>query len=194
MNHPIPALLATPALLFALLSASALAQSPAPASAAASAESPDIHQLQLVEDKWSSALNQRDQYALELVLSPLFVNVASNGDVTTRNQQVVSLINQEDKTAATDQHVITVRMLGDVAVANGTYSYTHKIDGKEIEEKGVFTHVFERQHGNWLCLNAQRTLINQTTPGKAKATRAKTQSKAELPFHIPLFTKDKPDQ
>jgi hypothetical protein len=133
-------------------------------------------------------MNKRDQYGLELVLSPLFVNVSATGDVTTRNQQVVALINQEDKTATTDARVITVRVLGDVAVANGTYTYTHKLNGNEVAEKGVFTHVFQRQHGNWVCLNAQRTLLREEAPGK-KTAKAKTKSDADLPFHIPLFSK-----
>jgi hypothetical protein len=174
--------------LFPLSYGAVLAQSPAAATpAATSAESPEIRELQKVEDSWTNALNQRDQYGLELVLSPLFVNVSASGDITTRNQQIVNLINQEDKTAATDAHVITVRMLGDVAVANGTYSYKHKVNGSEINEKGIFTHVFQRQHGNWVCLNAQRTALREDTPGKAKA--AKPKSNAELPFHIPLFSK-----
>ena len=171
---------------------SASAQGPKGAVApATTAESPEIHELQVIEDKWASALNQRDQYGLELVLSPLFVNVASNGDVTTRNQQVVATINQEDKTAATEFRVITVRMLGDVAVANGTYAFTHKAGNGEGIEKGVFTHVFQRQHGNWVCLNAQRTMLREDPVGKAKATKTKSKQDAELPFHIPLFTKDK---
>jgi hypothetical protein len=58
-----------------------------------------------------------------------------------------------------------------------------------LEEKGVFTHVFQRQHGNWVCLNAQRTLLREDTPGKPGKTKAKSESKAELPFHIPLFSK-----
>ncbi len=156
---------------------------------ATSAESPEIRELQKVEDSWSSALNQRDQYGLELVLSPLFVNVSATGDVTTRNQQISGLISQEDKTAATEMRVITVRMLGDVAVANGTYSYTHKADGKEVDEKGIFTHVFQRLHGNWVCLNAQRTALREEAPGKAAKSKSKSDSKAELPFHIPLFSK-----
>jgi len=154
-----------------------------------SAETPEIRELQKVEDSWSNALNQRDQYGLELVLSPLFVNVSATGDVTTRNQQVVGLINAEDKTATTEQRVITVRMLGDVAVANGTYSFTHKVNGSLVDEKGVFTHVFQRQHGNWVCLNAQRTLLRAEAPSKAKAKATKSKSDAELPFHIPLFSK-----
>ena len=162
-------------------------ETPAPSTPITSAESPEIRELQKVEDNWDNALNQRDQYGLELVLSPLFVNVAANGDVTTRNQQIVATINQEDKTATTDARVVTVRMLGDVAVANGTYSYTHKLNGSVVDEKGVFTHVFQRVHGNWVCLNAQRTMLREEAPGKAK--RGKSESKAELPFHIPLFSK-----
>jgi ketosteroid isomerase-like protein len=172
---------------FALSSGYVFAQTPAPAAGATTAESPEIRELQKIEDNWDNALNQRDQYGLELVLSPLFVNVSANGDITTRNQQIVALINQEDKAATVDARVITVRMLGDVAVANGTYSLTHKVNGSMVEEKGVFTHVFQRVHGNWVCLNAQRTMLREEAPGKAK--KAKSESKAELPFHIPLFSK-----
>jgi ketosteroid isomerase-like protein len=173
-----------------IVSLSGFAQAPAatPAIPVASAEAPEIRDFQKVEDNWATALNQRDQYGLELVLSPLFVGVSATGDVTTRNQQIVSVINQEDKTAATDMRVVTVRMLGDVAVTNGTYTYSHKGTSGPVEEKGVFTHVFQKQHGNWVCLNAQRTLIRVDAAGKNKA-KAKGESKADLPFHIPLFSK-----
>ena len=191
-------LMARLAVLFSALLVSCsvvFAQDPAPAAAASAVTttvSPEIVQFQKIEDNWSSAVNQRDQYSIELVLSPLFVDVSAVGDITTRNQQVANVLSEPDKSAATDMHVITVRMLGDVAVANGTYSFTHKFDGKEIEEKGVFTHVFQRQHGNWVCLNAQRTLLREDPVGKTKA--AKNKSQAEMPFHIPLFSKsDKSD-
>jgi len=178
---------------FVVVSGSLLGQAPATTAPVTSAESPDIRELQKVEDSWANALNQRDQYGLELVLSPLFVNISAGGDIATRDQAIVALINESDKNAVTDMHVITVRMLGDVAVANGTYSYTHRVNGAEQVEKGVFTHVFQRLHGNWVCLNAQRTLIRQDGP--AKPAKAKTKSDAELPFHIPLFSKsDKPNQ
>jgi hypothetical protein len=154
-----------------------------------STASPEIRELQKVEDNWSGALNQRDQYALELVLSPLFVDVSATGEVSTRDQEIANLINpgENKDPATTSQHVITVRMLGDVAVANGTYSFTHKVNSSIVVEKGVFTHVFQRLHGNWLCVNSQRTALREEAPA-AKA-KTKTKSGAELPFHIPLFSK-----
>ena len=90
--------------------------------------SPEILQFQKIEDSWSDAVNRRDQYGLELVLSPLFVDVSASGDVTTRNQQVAQVISGEDKTLYLTQKVVTVRMLGDIAVANGTYTLHHKVE------------------------------------------------------------------
>jgi hypothetical protein len=95
------------------------------------------------------------------------------------------VITDADKTEHLDQRVITVRMLGDIAVANGTYTLHHKVSSTEINEKGVFTHVFERAHGGWLCINSQRTVLREDSP----SARQKKQSNAELPFHIPLLSK-----
>ena len=74
----------------------------------------------------------------------MFVGIAANGDVTTRNQQVAQLLGGDDKTLNLAQKVVTVRMLGDIAVANGTYTLHHKLNSGEVDEKGVFTQVFER--------------------------------------------------
>jgi len=166
-----------------------LAQDAAPAAAppvaaATSSESPEIREFQKIEDSWSIALNQRDQYALELVLSPLFVDVSAGGEFTTRNQQLASLIAGEDKTLHLEQRVITVRMLGDIAVANGTYVLHHKVGTVQVDEKGVFTHVFERLRGGWMCINSQRTVLRQDSNAKPKK-----QSNAEMPFHFPLLSK-----
>jgi hypothetical protein len=170
-----------------------IAQSPSPAAsqtsapaqtAAASSVSPELREFQKIEDNWSIALNQRDQYGMELVLSPLFLDVSAAGDITTRNQQVASLIAGEDKSLHLDQRVIAVRMLGDIAVANGTYTLHHRVNGAEVDEKGVFTHVFERVRGGWVCVNSQRTVVREESNVKPKK-----QSNAELPFHIPLFSK-----
>lgn len=184
-----------------------IAQSPAPdpgsnpsaapatvkptSSIAASDVGPQVKEFQKIEDTWAEAINGRDQYSLELVLSPLFVDVSASGDITTRNQQLAQLITGEDKTMHLEQRVVTVRLLGDTAVANGTYLLHHKTPSGQVDEKGVFTHVFERIRGGWVCVNSQRTLLREDAPGKKK----KQGSEAEMPFHIPLFSKsEKKDQ
>ena len=181
--------------VFLLSCCSALAQNPAPAPAAAqpavtSTSIPAIQEFQKIEDSWSNAINARDQYALELVLSPLFVDVSAGGDITTRNQQLAQLITGEDKTLHLEQKVITVRMMGDIAIANGTYLMHHKAGPAQVDEKGVFTHVFERARGGWMCINSQRTRLPEDTNPKHKK-----QFNDEMPFHIPFISRgDKGNQ
>ena len=159
---------------------------PAPASEAGvtSTVSPEVAQFQKIEDSWSDAVNRRDQYSLELVLSPLFVGVSAQGEVTTRNQQVVEVINGQDKSVFLTQKVITVRLLGDIAVVNGTYTLHHRVNNAAVDEKGVFTHVFERVHGGWVCINSQRTVLRED--GSSKQKKA---SPEESPFHIPFLSR-----
>lgn len=159
---------------------------------AASTDSSEIGQFQKLEDSWSNAVNMRDQYALELVLSPLFVDVSAAGNITTRNQQLASVISAEDKSLHLEQRAITVRMLGDTSVVNGTYILRHKAGSGSVDERGIFTHVFTRHRNGWLCINSQRTVLREDNPNAKK----KKPSDAEQPFHIPLFSKgsDKKDQ
>jgi ketosteroid isomerase-like protein len=166
------------------------AQTPSPASPASGAtttQAAQVAQFQKIEDSWSDAVSRRDQYALELVLSPLLVDVSSSGNVTTRNQQVVQAISGDDKTLTLEQKVITVRMLGDVAVANGTYVLHHKVNSTQVDEKGVFTHVFEHVHGGWLCINSQRTLLREDADAKTKKSQQSTNGEG---FHIPFFSRN----
>lgn len=163
----------------------ATATAPAP-SGATSTQSAQIAQFQKIEDSWSDAVNRRDQYGLELVLSPLFVDVSATGDVTTRNQQVAQVISNDDKNAYLTQKVVAVRVLGDIVVANGTYSLRHKVNSSQVDDKGVFTHVFERLRGGWVCINSQRTLLREDANSKQKKQSSAT---AAEPFHIPFFSK-----
>lgn len=177
-----------PAVLF-VCSFAATSQTPAPSAPQAgitSTSAQQVQQFQKIEDSWDSAVNTRDQYSLELVLSPLYVGISAAGDVVTRNQEIADLISSQDKTLHLEQKVVTVRVLGDVAVVNGTYALHHKAGSGEADDRGVFTHVFERQHNTWACVNSQRTLVRAQALGKAKK---KQSSSADEPFHIPFFSR-----
>ena len=43
-----------------------------------------VAEFQKVENRWDDAVNLHDQYALELVLSPLYVDISASGDITTK--------------------------------------------------------------------------------------------------------------
>ena len=59
-------------------------------------EPQEVKEFQGYEDQWSNAVIKNDQYTLEFLLSPVFVNISSKGEVTTRNQQIAMLFDKGD--------------------------------------------------------------------------------------------------
>ncbi|HEX4311799.1 MAG TPA: nuclear transport factor 2 family protein [Acidobacteriaceae bacterium] len=147
--------------------------------------SPEIREFQGLEDQWSTALMKNDQYTMEFLLSPLYVDISANGDVTTRNQQLAGLYQKGDEPVSLMQRVVTVRTFGDTAIVSGTYVEKFRGNGNAREERGIFTHVYNKSRMHWACVNAQRTAVVELEPGKQKAAQKK--STAAEPFHIPLL-------
>ncbi len=157
-----------------------------------------LREMQQVEDSWDAAITKRDQYALENVLSPQVVDVAATGDVSTRDQDVAKLFIKDALPAWLKQTVLNVRTIGDNAkVVNGTY-VMHWTAGSgapsgtpaSVDEKGIFTQVFQLVNGRWICVNSQRTVVAEQAPTvKTKAATPRAKSNAAEPFHIPLIYK-----
>ncbi len=79
-------------------------------------------------------------------------------------------------------------MLGDVAVVSGTYEMHHKgANGNPVSERGVFTHVFQRG-AQWLAL--RELPANAAARGRSEHEAERRNPTPELPFHIPIFTKN----
>jgi ketosteroid isomerase-like protein len=170
------------------IAAPSFGQSPVAVTSATAnpSQAAEIKEMQKLEDQWSDAIVKRDQYGMELLLSPLYVGISAGGEVTTRNQQIALLFQKTIDPLTMEQRVISVRMLGDVAVVNGTYITRRRNGSESVEERGIFTHVFQRVRSNWLCINSQRTIVVEDASAKQKVSK---KSNAEMPFHLPFLYK-----
>ncbi|MFT4112937.1 nuclear transport factor 2 family protein [Silvibacterium sp.] len=153
---------------------------------------PEAKQFQGLEDQWSAALMKRDQYTLENLMSPAFLDIAASGDITTRNQQIADLYTKTGpQPVSMEQKVVNVRMVEDVAIVDGTYIHKWKTGSTIHEERGIFTHVYQRSHGGWTCVHSQRTEVVEQSDAKQPKPKVEKKSNAEEPFHIPFFYKGK---
>ncbi len=151
---------------------------------------PEVKLFQGLEDKWSMAVVDKDQYTMELLLSPLYVGISAAGEVATRNEQIAGLFDKSEEPVSMLQRVISVRMFGDTAVVSGTYDLKWRTDGPNREERGIFTHVYTRAQDRWECVNAQRTeVVGMKAEAAAKKKPKEKKSDAAEPFHIPFFHK-----
>jgi hypothetical protein len=154
--------------------------------------SQNVAELQKVADRWDEAVYQHDQYALELVLAPQFIDISDTGNVTNRDQQISEMMMKDAPRFQLTQKVVSVRMVGDVAVVNGTYD--RMFQGSKLSrtksktERGVFSQVYVRARNTWECINSQRTIIQQPVlKGKRKSEKDTTEKPLnhDLGFHLP---------
>jgi len=178
--------------IFISLAASAvLAGSLVAAQQTPTTQAPEITTFQKLEDQWSDAVAKHDQYSLELLMSPILVDISSNGEVTTRNQQIAQLYEKGGpQPISMEQRVVNVRTIEDMALVDGTYIIKWKINGQVREERGIFTHVYQHVRENWVCVHAQRTAVVEKG-GETKTKSASKKTDAALPFHIPLIYQGK---
>ena len=154
--------------------------------------SQQVAELQKVADRWDEAVYQHDQYALELVLAPEFINISDTGEVANRDQQISEMMMKGAPRFSLTQKVVSVRIIGDVAVVNGTYDRAYQGNKlsrtKAKTERGVFSQVYVRARNSWECVNSQRTLIQTPTfKGKKKSKSDATEKPLhhDLGFHFP---------
>jgi hypothetical protein len=152
------------------LRAQQLLQSAPPDAAAQRAQ--QVAEIQKVLDRWDDAANQHDQYALELVLAPQFIDISDMGQVKNRDQQVSEMVIKGAPRFTLTQKAISVRVIGDVTVVNGTYDRIYpasRLGHTPMKDtKGVFSQVYIRARNTWQCINSQRTIIVEDTAKEAK--------------------------
>ena len=151
-----------------------------------------VAELQKVADRWDEAVYQHDQYALELVLAPQYIDISDTGNVTNRDQQISEMMMKDAPRFQLTQKVVSVRMVGDVAVVNGTYD--RLFQGSKLSrtktktERGVFSQVYVRARNTWQCINSQRTIIQEPVLKGKKKSAAESNEKPlnhDLGFHFP---------
>ena len=120
----------------------------------------EIKAFQALEDKWSGAVVNPDQYTMDLLLAPSFMDITPSGNVETRDEYIAFLFAKgSEEPFSMLQRVTSVRVFGDTAVINGTYAIKISVDGMPRKEQGVFTHVFIKTPSGWRCVNAQQTNV-----------------------------------
>lgn len=158
--------------------------------------SQEVTELQKVVDRWDDAVGQHDQYGLELVLAPQFVDITDTGEVMNRDQVVSDMVRKgkDAEHYTLTQKVVSARVIGDVAIVNGTYdreypgSRLSRVKPKQVQ--GVFSQVYVRARNSWECVNSQRTEIAESTvkSNKKKKSRYSDREKPlhhDLGFHLP---------
>lgn len=142
--------------------------------------------FQKIENRWTKAINEHDQYDLEFLLAPEMLDISSAGQLTTRNQQIANILGKNSESLSVQARVGNVRVFGDVAIVIGTYIEQGRIKNKPLQHTGIFTHVYYRARNHWVCISAQQTAIAEPIESKGRGSKGSRNRGRPPAISLPL--------
>jgi uncharacterized protein (TIGR02246 family) len=142
-------------LLVAAFAGLALAQDKmAPAKVPSTAES--VKQL---ERDWIAAEKAGDADKLSQILADDWVALGPDGSTVTKAAFIADYKSGKSKVETFEMGPMTVKVMGNVAVVQGSDTEKSKTEGKDSSGKYVWMDVFEKRDGKWQAVRSQNAMV-----------------------------------
>jgi ketosteroid isomerase-like protein len=130
------------------------------ASADEAAKAPGVSQtVQQVEKDWAAAEQAGDSDKLSQFLADDWTAWGPEGKKFTKAQFVSAVKTGKMKVESMEFGSMDVKVLGSVAVVQGSDTEKSTFDGKDSSGKYVWTDVFAKRGGNWVAVRSQVALV-----------------------------------
>jgi ketosteroid isomerase-like protein len=134
------------ALLTICIGALALADTRAPSTA---------ETLKQLERDWAVAIKAGDGEQVGRILGDDWVEVSNDGRKLTKEQLIAGVKSGRVKVESIEFGPMDVKVLGDVAVVQGSHVEKSTANGQRISGEVVWMDVFANRDGNWVVVRSQ---------------------------------------
>ena len=135
------------ALLTICIGAIALADTRAPTSTAET--------LKQLERDWAVAMKTGDGEQIGRILGDDWIEVSNDGRKLTREQLIAGVKSGRVKVESIEFGPLDVKVLGDVAVVQGSHVERSTTNGQSISGEVVWMDVFANRNGKWVVVRSQ---------------------------------------
>lgn len=112
-----------------------------------------------LEVAWNQAVQEKDQAALALLISPELVYIDYDGSLMNRREYVASVLSHVMHVDHIANESIRVNVYGEAAVVTAVYHERGQKKGKHYDLRERFTDTWVRQNGGWKCVASESTLL-----------------------------------
>jgi ketosteroid isomerase-like protein len=116
-------------------------------------------QIKKLETERAASIVKGDIAALAAQTSDDYTLINMNGAVSTKTQMVDGFKSGQNKLTKDEVSDMKVRMYGDTAVVTGKVSAAGMMGGKDATGDVMFTRVWVKKAGKWICVSLQQTRI-----------------------------------
>ena len=133
----------------------ALADPPGP-TAAATAKGPSVSQtIKQLEQDWSDAMKAGDVDKISQIVADDWTGLEYDGSKETKQSLLAGVKSGKDKAETVENGPMDVKVLGSVAVVQGSDTEKSITNGKDSSGKYVWMDVFVKRDGKWVAVRSQ---------------------------------------
>lgn len=133
---------------------------PQAAPAAAPAKAPSVAQtVKQLEHDWVDASKAGDADKLGAILADDWVSIEPDGKMETKTEALADLKSGASKLTSLDFGPMEVKVMGKVAVVQGSDTEKSMAKGKDTSGKYAWMDVFENIGGKWMAVRSEVTMM-----------------------------------
>lgn len=125
-----------------------------PTRMAAADESSVATQLKQIETDWLQAMKDGDAAKLGAIVADDWMGFNFDGSRATKQEYVDAVKSGREKVESFEMGPMDVKVLGNVAVVQGSDTGKSTTDGKEVSGKHVWTDVYAKRGGKWQAVRS----------------------------------------
>jgi len=147
----------TAGLVFLVLACvgTAMAQAQAPAAKGPSA----AQAVKQLEHAWIDAVKAGDADKLGEILADDWMSIGYTGKMATKQETLADVKSGKSKIESFEFGPMEVKVLGNVAVVQGTDTEKSIQGGKDSSGKWAWMDVFVKREGKWVCVRSQSAMV-----------------------------------
>ena len=124
-----------------------------------SAGSADAETLKQLERDWSDAQKTADIDKLNQIVADDWAGIGSDGSKSTKKQFLADVKSGSNKLESFEIGPMDVKMLGNIAVVQGSDTEKSSNKGKDTSGKWAWMDVFVKRDGKWQAVRSQSARI-----------------------------------
>jgi ketosteroid isomerase-like protein len=137
----------------------AFADTPSP-TAASTAKAPSVSQaIKQLEQDWTDAIKAGDADKLGQIVADDWIGLTYDGRKETKQSLLAGVKSGKNKAESAENGPMDVKVLGNVAVVQGSDTEKSITNGKDSSGKYVWMDVFAKRDGKWVAVRSESTMV-----------------------------------
>jgi ketosteroid isomerase-like protein len=119
----------------------------------------DVETLKQLERDWTAAQKAGDVEKLSQIIADDWTGLGYDGAKSTKQQVLNDVKGGQSKIASIELGPMDVKLIGAVAIVQGSDTEKSSFKGKDTSGKWVWTDVFEKRNGKWQAVRSQGAIV-----------------------------------